>query len=478
MQKLVYENNTEVCHITINELICEELEHATDDYISVLKQITNLNVSLACSGAHMLDAKREGLNDVLTSLNKFGFKLAVIWAEGAWPTDDLDSDLLACAKEWNMGPKWMAAGHILVRKNKPYPQFHNQCIVINLAECGKGDDGFVLNSTGDANNWTANNWTMSEEHLHDDYTPVWVDGKIEKIQHDEITRNIDNKNVFDMAMRAALNNETRIHNLPFNIRNKKECCYPEDDIKWAETSIFKDLDMMDEEDRLDWLYDIADNYPDKKSLFEFKVMREQVLYITNTESVPSILDQQLQVIVCPCSGLHQFKYIANNIDTMEKVLWTDFSPYAVAWTKIVVNEWNGLDYDSFYNANFSRINYNGGIIYSKPMVDKFINSFSSTEEWLEIWNKIKDLEHCYHNFNLINEWKKVIPLIGQHKNVMLQCSNIYAYEANYLNKGIVTTQAVIEYITEALGVSNKVILNGDANGTFYDRVNIGRRKWV
>ena len=473
MYQLTLNERIDICHISTDELISDELENATDDYISVLKHTTNLGLYLSTEGANILNIRQEKLNEVLTTLTTFGFKLAVIWAEGAWPTDDLDSDLLACAKEWNMGHKWMTAGHILVRKNKPYPQFHNQCIVINLAECGKGDDGFVLNSTGNANNWT-----MSEEHLHDDYTPVWVDGKIKKIQHDEITRNIDNKNVFDMAMRAALNNETRIHNLPFNIRNKKECCYPEDDIEWAETSIFKDLDMMDEEDRLDWLYDIADNYPDKKSLFEFKVMREQVLYITNTESVPSVLDQQLQVIVCPCSGLHQFKYIANNINTMEKVLWTDFSPYAVAWTKIVVTEWNGLDYDSFYNANFSRINYNEGIVYEKPMVDKFINSFGSTEEWLEIWNKIKALEHCYNNFNLITEWQKIIPLLGKDKNVMLQCSNIYAYEANYLNKGTTTTKAVIDYITEALAVSNKLIFNGDANGDLYERVNMGRRKWI
>ena len=84
----------------------------------------------------------------------------------------------------------------------------------------------------------------------------------------------------------------------------------------------------------------------------------------------------------------------------------------------------------------------------------------------------------YNNFNLITEWQKIIPLLGKDKNVMLQCSNIYAYEANYLNKGTTTTKAVIDYITEALAVSNKLIFNGDANGDLYERVNMGRRKWI
>jgi len=470
MNQLNLDERVDICHISTDELMSAELEeHGTDDYISVIKHCTTLGIQLATDGATVIDIRQEKLNHILTQLSDFGFKLAVIWAEGSWPVDnDIEDELIKCAEEWDKGPRWMVAGHILARKNRSYPEFHNQCIVINLEECGKGDDGFVLNWHG-----KAANWTMSDEHLHDDYTPVWVDGI-----PGPRSAPIENRNVFDMAMRAALNNETRIHNLPFSVRDKKRCCYPEDDIEWAQTAIFEDFDMMDEEDRLQQTYNSHDNYPDKQPLFEFKIMREQVVYITNTESVPVMLDQQLQVIVCPCSGLHQFSYIASNIDTMEKVLWIDFSPYAVAWTKIVVTEWNGLDYDSFYNANFSRINYNEGIVYEKPMVDKFINSFNSTEEWLEIWNKIKALEHCYNNFNLITEWEKVIPLLGKDKNVMLQCSNIYAYEANYLNKGITTTQAVMKYITESLAVSNKVIFNGDANGTLYERVNIGRRKWI
>ena len=470
MYQLTLNERIDICHISTDELISDELENATDDYISVLKHTTNLGLYLSTEGANILNIRQEKLNEVLTTLTTFGFKLAVIWAEGSWPVDnEIEDELMKCADKWNDGPRWMVAGHILARKNRNYPEFHNQCIVINLAECGKGDDGFVLNSHG-----KAADWTMSKEHLHDDYTPIWVDGVLGTWS----TGPINNSNVFDMAMRAALNNETRIHNLPFSVRDQKRCCYPEDDIEWAQTAIFEDFDMMDEEDRLQTTYNSHDNYPDKCPLLEFKIMREQVLYITNTESVPVMLDQQLQVIVCPCSGLHQFSYIASNIDTMEKVLWTDFSPYAVAWTKIVVTEWNGLDYDSFYNANFSRINYNEGIVYEKPMVDKFINSFGSTEEWLEIWNKIKALEHCYNNFNLITEWQKIIPLLGKDKNVMLQCSNIYAYEANYLNKGTTTTKAVIDYITEALAVSNKLIFNGDANGDLYERVNMGRRKWI
>ena len=37
----------EICHITIDQVICNELEEtASDDYIGVLKMATNINVEM------------------------------------------------------------------------------------------------------------------------------------------------------------------------------------------------------------------------------------------------------------------------------------------------------------------------------------------------------------------------------------------------------------------------------------------------
>lgn len=86
---------------------------------------------------------------------------------------------------------------------------------------------------------------------------------------------------------------------------------------------------------------------DKRPLLEFKVQQNAVVYITNTEMVPHITINNLQVAVCPCSGLHQFKYIEPSLDVMETVIWADYSTYAVEWMQILIHEWNGKDFHKF-----------------------------------------------------------------------------------------------------------------------------------
>ena len=90
-------------------------------------------------------------------------------------------------------------------------------------------------------------------------------------------------------------------NLDYNIRDFKVCTYPEDDIKWTEGEIFKTYEHADR------IWDIKDQYEDKVPLLEFKIQDSSVVYILNTESVPHVDADDIQVIVCPCSGLHQFK---------------------------------------------------------------------------------------------------------------------------------------------------------------------------
>ena len=123
----------EICHISVESVMCKELEQqATDEYISILKTVTNFNITLNTLGSYILDCPINPLEETLLHLKHFGYKVAVIWAEGSWPVEpDIDEEILKSVDEWN-NTRWGCAGHILDRNNNP--QFHHQCVIINLAE--------------------------------------------------------------------------------------------------------------------------------------------------------------------------------------------------------------------------------------------------------------------------------------------------------------------------------------------------------
>jgi len=455
----------EICHISVEEIICKELEEqASDDYISILKTATNIGICNTTEGSYVLDCNQDDVESTLLHLKDFGYKVAVIWAEGSWPTDsDIDKEILKSVKEWNgtnldhqwNRTKWGCAGHIIDRNNNP--QFHHQCVIINLAEFK-----FIKKCR-------LYEYEASTEHLHDDYTPKWIKPKEDAHK----VKGVDAVNgLFNKVLRTSIDLGLTVFNLDYNIRGNKVCVYPEDDIEWAESEIFKKYDNPS------FIYDINDNYPDKKPLFEFKTMSYNTLYVLNTESVPEIHVNDLQVVVCPCSGLHQFKYIESSLNTMEQVIWADNSTYAVKWMEILVHEWNGKDFHNFFEANKDRLNFDGTYNYGEGTWEKFLDSFENEDEWLTIWSKIQNLEHQFEVVNLVEESDKIVDLIPHNKNVLLQCSNIFLYESNYFTKGLDTTFNGILYVRKVQSISNKVYFNGDLNGNYYDMINIGRQKWI
>ena len=41
-------------------------------------------------------------------------------------------------------------------------------------------------------------------------------------------------------------------------------------------------------------------------------------------------------------------YAVLNIKTIKKMVWTDFSPLAIWWTKYILENWNGKDQKDFW----------------------------------------------------------------------------------------------------------------------------------
>ena len=454
----------EICHITLSEVMCEELNQASDNYISVLKMVTDINVQMGTNGSYIMKCDVDASDNVLKDLKDLGFKVAVLWAEGSWPEDpDIDDEILKSVKEWDK-EEWGCAGHILDRPGRGKPTFHHQCVIVNLRKLTESIQCKVCE------------YEASPEHFHDDYTPKWIKPVSEKYLSDSSWKNYEEAkkpyNLFNCFLRTSLEYGLKVFNLDYNIRGHKVCIYPENDIEWTENELFKKYLHADR------IYDIQDNYPDKKPLLEFKIQDSAVLYVLNTESVPHIITNDIQVMVCPCSGLHQFKYMEPSLNVMEKVIWADYSPYAVKWMEILIYEWDGKDFHKFFENNKSRLNFDGTFHYGFGTWEKFLDSFEDENKWLSVWSKIRNLEHQFEVVDLINDYDKIVEMIPHNKNVLLQCSNIFLYESNYFNKGLQTTINGIDYVRKVQDISNKVYFNGDLNGNYYDMTNINRQKWI
>ena len=58
MYQLTLNERIDICHISTDELISDELENATDDYISVLKHTTNLGLYLSTEAQRATPKKK------------------------------------------------------------------------------------------------------------------------------------------------------------------------------------------------------------------------------------------------------------------------------------------------------------------------------------------------------------------------------------------------------------------------------------
>ena len=168
-------------------------------------------------------------------------------------------------------PDWHVMGHILNRPGR-FSVFHEQVVILNL------DNIHEVNfSTVDGDAYPK--YEQSELHVHDDYTPLWVQGIGGWFDYEDIEQEMNN--FFDYSSHC-LEEGYKIVNVPDNIRSAKFCVYPEDDV----------------EQTLYWLTD-----PNSCKKLRGKIstnlirlvingcfmnlnMSNEILYVTNTEEFP------------------------------------------------------------------------------------------------------------------------------------------------------------------------------------------------
>lgn len=448
-----------ICHISFDKAIINYDEDTKDSYISTLKNCTNVNINFMESSS-ILEVKDDELFPMLKKLKKLDYKYAVLWAEGSWPTEpEIDEAIIEAFSTYD---RWLVAGHILNFKNKDL-RFHEQCVIINLEEIN--NIKYLVND-----DILKKKFRVSEQNIHDDYTPFWI----KPIEGNNGT--IHPSNIFDRFLWISLKEGYTVVNIDFGIRNKKICVYPEDEQQFTQLHAnTKYWNKLTKKQQKDFVYELKEDNSDKSPLFEFLNFSQDMVYITNTETVPHEHKQNIETLICPASGLSQFKHIANNIETMEQVIWVDFSKPQMDWLQGLIQNWNGINFKEYYETNKPK---EVNIVYNESKVDEFFNSFGSEQKWLEYWYKIKELEHSFIIADIMDSYKDVISIVKPNKTVFLQVSNIWSYEANYFDSGMNVYFNLIDYIHQLFDKSKKLYFSGDVAGEYKDMIDIGRRTWI
>ena len=350
------------------------------------------------------------------------FKLCGQYQFNLYQTKTLTEELKKLVKQ---GYKWacvVAAGNFL----------QNQTLVINTIEHAKLENApmacHILDRGGyyhlhpqwfalDLQAWTAVGQPAFEEqegpitfvtrktqrdvnNVHDDYTPWWLAPESEELVEYTSDRQYTGINVIAEFIRAG----HRITNIPNEIRQRKNYCYPDH----AHSEIVKL---------------IADkNYePTDVALWWFSHAIRQITknldtgyYVLNTEKLvnPALMkDQPLDCFVGVCGGIKPACVAGNsNFVDNTRVYLFDISVAAIEWQKYLLAKWNG-DFDMFESLwqQFQSENPGYSPLYlSHQSIDANIDWFLTNadltrDNFMATWTKYKGMTHTFIHLDLMSD---------------------------------------------------------------------------
>ena len=179
----------EIVHIITSNDLLQDIRN--NEYMRILKKMLHNSINNTCEG-NILNWRGDTndpkeINDLVLELKQMNFKYAFFWFEGNLVHHGVEDRFL----EWTKyrTKDWSIMGHILDRNGK-CPVLHQQCVIFNLANL---DDDVNFNSLVEEHN----DFEASKDHVHDDYTPLWIKSKAgkhtRKIKPDSIFDNIDDE---------------------------------------------------------------------------------------------------------------------------------------------------------------------------------------------------------------------------------------------------------------------------------------------
>ena len=146
---------------------------------------------------------------------------------------------------------------------------------------------------------------------------------------------------------------------------------------------------------------------------------------------------------------------------------------------MMLEEWDGIDFDEFYNSNIERVIGDGVIprdcvIYEKWLIDRLIENMGGLENFIKVFHRIKELNHTFVELDVVKEYNKLIYAVGNGERVYAQLTNVWQYESNYLNTKPFEAQINFLKLLQSISANNEAFyLTGNTpHGLFYQYTNV------
>lgn len=348
-------------------------------------------------------------------------------------------------EELNRKGLWVLAGQLISKQHQksdvkyeghyyPYPI----SAIINLNEWRK------IGSPS----WTDDSMkifhvpNMSEECVHDDYTPLNLFPSGNKQSLIEV----ENGNSF---ISKILDSGLSVYNIPLSIRKTIIHTYPENDpVSWDNTmqAYMKMPVLLDQK-----------HYEFMKHALQYRNLRHApdyskgVFFLYNTEEVfpKKCKDrciealQKVDTIITPCSMFKAF-ILGSYSNKVENYIHFDIFERNVLWKRIITENWNG-EYNNLIeilselpdNEEFgfwSRVEDN---IIEKQF-NKLLQYFGTPEKLKTAWLDYQNKNHKYVKANMLFDDKNILKNVVNYNSKVIYTAigDIPGYMINGLNYGI------------------------------------------
>ena len=352
----------------------------------------------------------KNITKMLTTLSDTHRWAVVIGAGNILQSQKLIMDSVEYAKKENSP----LSCHILDRGG--YFHLHPQYFTINL-DIYRSLGFPTFEETSGPVEIATNVTERSADNVHDDYTPWWLH-PVPETKNYTSDQGYFGINVVASMITAGYN----IVNIPQDLRQQKNYCYPEHQLAEIKKLIADPLYVPVNDNGPIWWFAHDLRMITNSLRTGYYVMNTEQLYLDN----PKLGDQAFDCFVGVASGVKPACLIGKlKFADDSRIVLVDISPAALKWQKHLLESWNG-DFRTFEAVfrDFEKQNPDLSPIYFKDQSfeNLFVWFFENVQmdavEFQQCWKRYQSMQVEFVELNLLetSSMQYVVDTINQHQH--------------------------------------------------------------
>jgi len=322
------------------------------------------------------------------------------------------SEFFKFIEKWIEIKDFFVTGHIMdshtdnsqSRGGNKYYGLHKQCILVNLNYYKKFDKPVF----GDKQLEPSETLAAARRHaknIHDDYTPLALMPTEDTCI---CTPYVDGWNFVN----KSLENGLTVYNFHPKIRGAKQYLYPAKGVQVLQNQLAWINNIVSFAKDCVFIWN-TENYIDLKYLKFPKDRKIKKLYCVAAAFKPNMI-------------LHKFGF-----DEDTEVVYFDYSKQALAFKKLLVTQWNGVDYPTFVNDAIKKhgINVTGGnetqFLSDSELWTRELKWWKESDNLQNHWNRYRKLKHTYVHMDLCENPEELYPHITDEEDSVIWWSNAF-----------------------------------------------------